>query len=125
MFGFQLYFLGRASDDGGPISAILGARAVSALLLASILLSLRRAPDVSRPSLLGVIVVTGILVAAANALYGLSAERGLVSIASVLASLYPVTTLTLARFTLHERLNPIQLVGVVVALTGVAITVLG
>jgi drug/metabolite transporter (DMT)-like permease len=125
MFGFQLYFLGRASDDGGPISAILGARAVSALLLASILLSLRRAPDVSRPSLLGVIVVTGILVAAANALYGLSAERGLVSIASVLASLYPVTTLILARFLLHERLNRVQLTGVVVALTGVALTVLG
>lgn len=125
MFGFQLYFLGRASDEGGPISAILGARGVSALLLAALVLVLRARVDVSRPELVGGIVVTGVLVAGANTLYGLSAERGLVSISSVLASLYPVTTLVLARFALHERLNRVQLVGVVVALTGVALTVLG
>jgi drug/metabolite transporter (DMT)-like permease len=125
MFGFQLYFLGRASADGGPVSAIFGARAVSAVVLALVVVSLRLRVDVSRPFLVGAIVATGVLVACANTLYGLSAEHGLVSIASVLASLYPVTTLILARFTLHERLNRIQLVGVVVALTGVAMTVLG
>jgi drug/metabolite transporter (DMT)-like permease len=125
MFGFQLYFLGRASDDGGPVSAIFGARAVSALMLAILVISLRRRVDVSRAPLVAAILLTGVLVALANTLYGLAAERGLVSIASVLASLYPVTTLFLARFVLHERLNRVQLVGVVVALAGVAIAVLG
>jgi drug/metabolite transporter (DMT)-like permease len=125
MFGMQLYFLGRASDEGGPISAILGARAVSAVVLALLVLWVWRRIDLSRPALAAGIVVTGVLVATANALYGLAAERGLVSIASVLASLYPITTVILAYLALHERLNRTQLVGVVVALTGVAITVLG
>jgi len=125
MFGLQLYFLGRASDEGGPVSAILGARAVSALLLALAVVALWRRVDLSRPALLVGIVATGVLVAAANALYGLAAERGLVSIASVLASLYPVTTVVLAYLALHERLNRVQLAGVAVALTGVAVTVLG
>jgi len=127
MFGMQLYFIGRASDDGGSVSAILGARVVSASVLAlvawRVLQSVR--PSLSRPALLAGIVATGALVAIANVLYGLAAERGLVSIASVLASLYPVTIVVLAYLALHERLNRTQLVGVVVALTGVALTVLG
>ena len=127
MFGMQLYFIGRGSDDGGSVSAILGARVVSASVLAfvawRVLQSVR--PSLSRPALLAGIVATGALVAIANVLYGLAAERGLVSIASVLASLYPVTIVVLAYLALHERLNRTQLVGVVVALTGVALTVLG
>jgi drug/metabolite transporter (DMT)-like permease len=125
MLGFQLYFLGQASNDGGPVPATLGARAVSALILGVLIVFLRPRVDLSRPGLVTVIVVTGVLVAGANLLYGAAAERGLVSIASVLASLYPVTTIVLAYLALHERLNRVQLVGVVVALTGVAMTVLG
>jgi drug/metabolite transporter (DMT)-like permease len=130
MFGVQLYFLGRASDEGGPVSAILGARTVSAALLALLVIGLwgtvvgDRRPLAFPPALVAGIVLTGILVAVANALYGLAAQRGLISIASVLASLYPVTTVLLAYVALHERLNRIQLVGVVVALFGVTVTVL-
>ncbi len=125
MFGMQLYFLGRASGEGGAVSAILGARAVSALLLALLVWRVWRGVDFSRPSLTAGIVATGILVATANTLYGLAAERGLVSITSVLASLYPVTTVVLAYLALGERLTRIQLVGVAIALAGVAMTVLG
>ncbi|MDQ4082261.1 MAG: DMT family transporter [Actinomycetota bacterium] len=126
MFGMQLYFLGRASDEGGPISAILGARVVSAGVIALLVWGLwRRRVHFSHPGFVAGIVGTGVLVATANALYGLAAERGLISIASVLASLYPVTTVLLAYLALRERLNRTQVVGVVVALTGVTITVLG
>jgi drug/metabolite transporter (DMT)-like permease len=125
MFGFQLYFFGRASDDGGPISAVLGARIVSAFLLGAFIVTLRPAVDLSRRGLAVAVVVTGILVATANVLYGLSAERGLIAIASVLASLYPVTTLFLAYMFLDERLTAIQRIGVVVALTGIVLTVVG
>ena len=125
MFGLQLYFLGRASDEGGALSAVLGARAVSAVLLAVVVWGIWRHVRFSRPALAVGVVVTGVLVVTANGLYGLAADRGLVSITSVLASLYPVTTVVLAYVALHERLNRAQLVGVVVALTGVTITIVG
>ena len=48
-------------------------------------------------------------------------RRGLVSVASVLGSLYPVVTVLLARFLLQERLLLIQSVGVVLSLVGVAV----
>jgi drug/metabolite transporter (DMT)-like permease len=40
---------------------------------------------------------------------------------SVLGALYPVTTIVLARFILHERLRPTQRGGAAVALAGVAL----
>jgi drug/metabolite transporter (DMT)-like permease len=40
---------------------------------------------------------------------------------SVLGSLYPVTTIVLARFLLGERLGPVQRGGAAAALVGVAL----
>jgi drug/metabolite transporter (DMT)-like permease len=48
-------------------------------------------------------------------------QRGPVAIASVVASLYPVTTVILAAFVLRERLSRLQYVGVVCALLSVAL----
>jgi drug/metabolite transporter (DMT)-like permease len=55
----------------------------------------------------------------ANGSYALAASRGDLSIAAVLASLYPVVTALLARGILAERLRPIQSVGVITAIAGV------
>jgi drug/metabolite transporter (DMT)-like permease len=55
----------------------------------------------------------------ANGSYALAASRGNLSIAAVLASLYPVVTALLARTVLSERLRAVQSVGVVAALAGV------
>ena len=54
-------------------------------------------------------------------LFGLASTRGLLSVVSVLASLYPVVLVALARFLLHERIAKHQLAGVAVALGGVAL----
>jgi len=53
-------------------------------------------------------------------LYAYASTTGLVSVSAVLASLYPVMTVVLARFVLRERLSPSQGTGVVCALAGVA-----
>lgn len=63
--------------------------------------------------------------AAANAAYGQASASGLVSVTAVLASLYPVVTVLLARRLFGERLRPVQTVGVVGALAGVALLALG
>jgi drug/metabolite transporter (DMT)-like permease len=58
----------------------------------------------------------------ANLTFALAAGAGgLLTLNAVVASLYPVTTVLLARGVLGERLTSLQLGGVVVALAGVAL----
>ena len=68
----------------------------------------RRPGSHARPA---VIAIAALEAGAAITLL-LALQRGPVSIASVLASLYPVATTFLAAGLLHERLRPTQLVGV-------------
>jgi len=67
------------------------------------------------------LVLVGVLDTGANVLYAYASTLGLVSLAAVLASLFPVVTVILARVVLNERLSPSQGAGVVCALTGVAL----
>ena len=55
----------------------------------------------------------------ANYLLGLATTKGLVSIAMVLGSLFPIVTVVLAYRLLHERLHRVQYIGIVVAIFGV------
>jgi drug/metabolite transporter (DMT)-like permease len=73
-----------------------------------------RAPD------LPLLAVIGLGDLFANVLFAVASSQGQVSLASVLASLYPVVTVLLARAVLHERLRPIQKVGVVLSMAGAA-----
>lgn len=57
----------------------------------------------------------------ANLLLGVATTKGLVSIAMVLGSLYPIATAVLAYVFLHERLHKVQYLGVVLAVSGVAL----
>ena len=56
-----------------------------------------------------------------NLLFAAASSRGLVSIVSVLASLYPVVTVLLARAVLAERVARTQEGGIVLTLAGVAL----
>lgn len=55
----------------------------------------------------------------ANYLLGVATTKGLVSIAMVLGSLFPIVTVLLAYRLLHERLHRVQYVGIAVAILGV------
>jgi drug/metabolite transporter (DMT)-like permease len=57
----------------------------------------------------------------ANLLLGVATTKGLVSLAVVLGSLYPIVTALLAFKILHERLHKIQYVGIGFAIAGVAV----
>jgi len=56
-----------------------------------------------------------------NLLFAAASSRGLVSIVSVLASLYPIVTVLLARAVLAERVARMQEAGIVLTLAGVAL----
>lgn len=63
----------------------------------------------------------GIADFSANLLLGVATTKGLVSIAMVLGSLYPIATAILAYIFLHERLHKAQYIGIVLAVGGVAL----
>jgi len=112
-------FLALGGKEAG-LYPIVSARFGSIALLLVIALVMRRS-IVAAPAALGVIVLAGALDMAANAFYVLAALAGYLSIAAVLTSLYPASTVFLARFVLGERLAPLQKAGVLCALAGVAL----
>ena len=57
----------------------------------------------------------------ANYLLGIATTKGLISIAMVLGSLFPIVPVLLAFHFLSERLHKVQYLGVVLAVTGVAL----
>ena len=65
------------------------------------------------------LTVIGLGDVTANAMFAFSSSRGMVSVASVLGSLYPVATVFWARLLLGERLRRIQAIGVALTLVGV------
>jgi drug/metabolite transporter (DMT)-like permease len=66
----------------------------------------------------------GILLGIANGLIVLALHTGSLAIVSVLVGLYPIGTIVLARIVHGERLAPVQLVGVVVAIAASVILAL-
>jgi drug/metabolite transporter (DMT)-like permease len=96
-------------------------RATSVTLVWSALLLTRRRPKGTRPHLLPLVAI-GLLDNGGNTLFAAaSSSHGLLSVVSVLASLYPAVTILLARFALGERVERSQDVGVLVTLAGVVL----
>ena len=78
-----------------------------------------------RPHLRALVAI-GVLDTGGNALFAVASSRhGLLSVVSVLASLYPVVTVLLARITLGERVQRLQDVGVLATLVGVVLVSAG
>jgi len=122
--GFYLYLLARGANEGGTISAVFGARSTSSPLLLVLALGLRSRLRLSS-SALATVLVTGVTASAALVLFGYSAKLGLISIATILASLYPIVTVLLAHLFVGERLRGAQLAGVTLALGGVVLVTAG
>jgi drug/metabolite transporter (DMT)-like permease len=80
----------------------------------------RRPPLAVKGLDLPLILLVGVGDMTGNLLFAAASSQGLVSIVSVLASLYPIVTVLLARIVLGERVARSQEAGVVLTLAGVA-----
>ncbi len=122
-FGLLLVALGAASDGDAPW-ATLSMRATSFSLLAATALFVRPSLSLGRDDL-AVLALIGVLDAAGNALFAMATTESLLSVAAVLAQLYPVVTVLLARVILGERISRPQQAGVVAAFAGIALITAG
>jgi drug/metabolite transporter (DMT)-like permease len=109
-----------AGGDRDPVWTVFMVRVSSVALLWLVVAARRPSFETVRANL-ATLVGAGVLDNLANLLFVLAAARGLLSLVSVLGSLYPVVTVVLARVVLDERLARWQLVGVAAALAGVAL----
>jgi len=117
--GLFVYFLGLGSREGDALSTLVGARVGSLTFLVAAC-AVRRTPIRVPRAALAAVAAVGLADVSANALFAFASGHGLLSLVSVLGSLYPVVTVLLAHVLLGERLTRPQRFGVLVALAGVA-----
>jgi drug/metabolite transporter (DMT)-like permease len=112
------------ASEGDFVWATLVFRIASFSLVMAALLAFR--PRLTRaPRDLAVIACIGLADTSGNVLFAAAASQGLVSVVSVLASLYPVVTVALARVYLRERVTRVQEAGAVATLGGVVMVSAG
>jgi drug/metabolite transporter (DMT)-like permease len=111
-----LFFLALAqTSERAGLWPLVTARFVSVAMFASMLLvtsTSRRLPT----AIIGTVIAGGTLDMLANLLYMIATRSGPLNVVVTLASLYPASTVILARVVLHERLSLTQWAGVVCAL---------
>ena len=117
-FGTFFVLIDRATEHGGAPWSLLLVRAGEVAMLGALAL-------VQRPTMpsglrdAGPLLLIGTIDFAATAFFALATEHGLLSIVSVVGSLYPAVTVVLARVVLAERVSRSQEIGVVATLAGV------
>jgi drug/metabolite transporter (DMT)-like permease len=94
---------------------------VALIAVAWLVLRPRRARRADLPALAAI----GLLDTGGNVFFAAASTRGLVSVVSILASLYPVVTVLLARAFLNERVQHSQELGVAFALAGIVLVSAG
>lgn len=115
-----LFQLGTDAPGSSGLGVVAAAR-VASITVTGLALLVTRTPvrlgaaDVRR------VAAVGIGDTGANALFAVASETGPDALVAVLGSLYPVTTLLLARALLAERLTARQAVGVLLAVCGAAL----
>ncbi|MGI8659380.1 MAG: EamA family transporter [Candidatus Limnocylindria bacterium] len=122
-FGLMFSALGQVPDSAG-FAPLAASEAVSIPVIIGLALVMRQ-PWIphDRASLGGVVV--GALAAAAAVLFLLASQAGLLTVASVLSSLYPAFTVLLAAVLLRERVHRSQGIGLALAVGAVAMVAAG
>lgn len=121
--GFFFLALARTRAEAG-MWPLVAARCVSVTLFAVIGLAARVRFRMPGP-VARIALAAGAVDMAANALYLLASRHGVLSVVVTLSSLYPASTVVLARVVVGERLNAWQAVGIMSALAAVVLIVAG
>ena len=122
-FALLLIGLNRAGSGGGlwPVAAAEAAELALAVAVAAVTRNLRL--PVARPGRLA--VIAGAAGAAGTILYFFASHDGFLAVTAVLTSLYPASTIVLARILLGERLTRLRLTGLALAGACVALIAAG
>jgi len=119
--GFGCFFIALSrTSPGAGLWPLVAARAASITAFAIALRLMREPFKVERagraPALLA-----GATDMVANILFLLASQAGLLSLVTIITSLFPAPTVLLARIFLHQRIPRTRLAGLALALTGVAL----
>lgn len=119
--GFGLYFilLHRAGQEAN-LWPLVGSRLGGMLLLLAYALVKRPSLRLARP-VWPIVSVNGLLDVTANGFYILAGQTGRLDVAAVLGSLYPGMTVLLAALVLKERVNRLQMAGILIALASIGL----
>ena len=118
-FGSALTFMAIGSQDSSLLT-MTTMRATTFFISVAFFIKIGSFGGASKRDI-PLLAAIGIADFSANLLLGVATTKGLVSIAMVLGSLYPIATAVLAYAFLHERLHKVQYLGVVLAVGGVAL----
>jgi drug/metabolite transporter (DMT)-like permease len=120
--GFGLFFVALdATPAGSGLWPLLGAR-IAAITISGIV-ARARGRSLAPGGVVRLIGISGAGDVAANVLFLQATRIGLLSLVSLLSSLFPVVALLIARWWLHERLSGLQASGVLAALVATGLLV--
>ena len=119
--GFFFLALARTAPAAG-MWPLVASRAISLVLFGGLGLATAQ-PMMMAPPVARIAIGGGVVDMAANALYLAATRYGALSIVVTLTSLYPASTVILARVVLGERLSRWQIAGVVCALGAIVLIV--
>jgi len=122
-FGFCVYFMAKGARIN-PTMTVTAMRAVQVALVLVLFLAVRNLGGLVKRDV-PMLATIGASDAGANVLYTFAASLGLLSVVSVLGSLYPIITVLLAWWIHKERLMRVQYIGIAITFTGVALLALG
>lgn len=118
-FGLALTFIAIGSQASALLTMV-SMRAATFFVTISIAMRFKTTGGFSKKDM-PILIFIGAADFIANLLLGVATTKGLVSVAMVFGSLYPIATALLAFKFLNERLHKVQYVGIALAVTGVSL----
>jgi drug/metabolite transporter (DMT)-like permease len=117
-FGAALTFMAQGSESSA-LMTMVAMRGATFFISVVILMRLRGTGGMGKAEI-PLLIFIGVADFSANLILGVATTKGLVSLAMVFGSLFPIMTALLAFKYLNERLHKVQYAGIISAVVGVA-----